>query len=85
VLVLQGFPDISLSEFAPNEAEIEIYASPSGDYMEVEQQGAYLELMPGQSLTLETIWRGTLLPSSTLIEDGSPSLIEQAEALAQSL
>lgn len=53
-VLLKVFPGISPAEFAPGEAEIELYAA--YDYVEVEQQGAYRELAPGASMDWKVLW-----------------------------
>lgn len=75
-LVIKSFPDIAASEFAPEEAEIEIYADPSGDYMEVEQQGPYIELDPGAHLTWTVEWYGAAVPAPVTVENGSQTLVD---------
>ena len=70
-LVVQAFSDVAAEKFAPGESEIELYASPSGQYFEVEQQGAYGEIAPGASVVWRTTWRGTLLESAPEVGDAS--------------
>ena len=79
-LVVQVFSDIAAEKFAPGESEIELYASPSGQYFEVEQQGAYGEIAPGASVVWRTTWRGTLLESPP--EVGDSSYLARARELA---
>lgn len=78
-LVIKAFDDISPAQFADGEAEIEIYADPSGSYMEVEQQGAFEELAPGASLSWTVIWLGVSADPSVSIEVGSESLVDLIE------
>ncbi len=79
-LVVQVFDDIAAEKFAPGESEIELYASPSGQYFEVEQQGAYGEIAPGASVVWRTTWRGILLESPP--EVGDATYLARARELA---
>lgn len=75
-VVIKSFPDIDVSSFAMNEAEIEIYADTSGDYMEVEQQGPAVLLEPGEILHWRVEWYGTSVPDGVAIETGSRGLVD---------
>ena len=63
LLLIKRFAKVPLEREAPGEAEIEIYAH--GDaahpYIEVEQQGNYQTLTPGQSSSWTVQW--DLLPA----------------------
>jgi hypothetical protein len=75
-LVVKSFEDIPASAFATNEAEIEIYADPSGEYMEVEQQGPFVSLQPGEILTWRVEWYGATVPATVTVESGSQALVD---------
>ncbi len=75
-VVIKSFPDIEPSSFAMGEAEIEIYADVSGDYMEVEQQGPAVLLQPGETLYWRVEWYGTGVPDGVVVETGSQGLID---------
>lgn len=77
-MVVKAFPDISQIDFADGEAEIEIYADPSGEYMEVEQQGAFQELAPGGAFNWTVSWYGAAVPESVSVESGNQQLIDLA-------
>ena len=51
LLFVKVFPDIPREAQAPEEGEIVIYVHNSGRFVEMEQQGAYTELLPGNWLT----------------------------------
>lgn len=55
-LLVKSFPDVPLGAAAAGEAEIEIYASVTTLYVEVEQQGAVRMLAPGASFTWTVRW-----------------------------
>lgn len=50
------FPDLDKSQPAPAEAEIQLYVNPGRTYMELENQGAYVTLENGASLTYTVCW-----------------------------
>lgn len=50
------FPDLSPSEPAPGEAEIQVYVNQGDSYVELESQGAYTNLAPGQKLSWTVKW-----------------------------
>ncbi len=61
LLFVKKFQDIAQSDAAPAEAEIQIYANPGKTFVEIEEQGAYTTLKPGE----ETDWtaRWYLVPT----------------------
>lgn len=50
------FRDLTPEEPAPGEAEIQIYVNQGNSYVEIESQGAYTELKPGESLDWTVSW-----------------------------
>lgn len=75
-LVVKSFADVLPGSFAMGEAEIEIYADPSGDYMEVEQQGPLTMLQAGQILSWRVEWYGAPVPASLAVQNGSHALLD---------
>ncbi|HEU5072893.1 MAG TPA: hypothetical protein VFU02_01945 [Polyangiaceae bacterium] len=55
VLFLKQFEEHPASTSAPGEAQIELYVKPQR-YVEIEQQGPYRELGPGEELTYRVRW-----------------------------
>lgn len=55
VLFLKLFEEHPSSTSAPGEAQIELYVKP-GRYVEIEQQGPYRELGPGEELAYRLSW-----------------------------
>lgn len=47
---------MTASQPAPNEAEIQIYVNSGKTFIELESQGAYDELKPGESLSYTVRW-----------------------------
>jgi hypothetical protein len=75
LLLVKQFQDLDASQPAPNEAEIQVYVNMRKTYIEIESQGAYTELKPGEQLQWTVRWH--LLPF-----DGNP---EPSDALANKI
>ena len=56
LLFVKTFPNLKPSEPAPAEAEIQIYANPGKTFVEIEEQGAYTTLKPGEGLDWTVRW-----------------------------
>ena len=56
-LLVKAFADTNPAQAAPGEGEIEIYANAAHTYVEVENQGAYVTLAPGQTSTWTVRWK----------------------------
>lgn len=79
ILLIKKFPDIPFEKNGPEEGEVEWYASPVAlgkSYVEVEHQGPYTKLQPGQSLTWQTEWFLRKLPANIKPEVGNAKLVE---------
>lgn len=76
ILFIKKFADIPYGKTAPEEGEIEIYASPDKKYVEIEQQGAYEILLPGASTSWEVTWYVRKLPDNIKAEAGNPALVK---------
>lgn len=85
LLLLKTFDAIKMEVAAPGEAEIEIYAHPDADqrYIEVEQQGQYTRLSPGEQLTWPVKWRLYEIPADIGVSVGSKVLSQWVESLLQ--
>ena len=68
LLFIKCFPDLSPTCPAPKEAEIQVYVNAGKTYIELEAQGRYTSLKPGESLNWTARWY--LLPQDT---DNVPS------------
>jgi hypothetical protein len=66
-LLLKIFENVSVSDQAKDEAEIELYANPDGTYIEIEQQGKYVKLAPNQSLQYAVVWKMLKTPQTKII------------------
>lgn len=78
LLLVKSFVDLSEAQPAPGEAEIQVYVNRGKTYIELESQGAYTTLQPGERLSWTVRW--LLAPCAP---DARPSarLIEQVKAL----
>ena len=56
LLLVKKFSDIDPKLTAPNESEIEVYVNQGKTHIELESQGAYTLLMPGQQTTWTVRW-----------------------------
>ena len=68
LLFVKCFPDLGPTCPAPKEAEIQVYVNAGKTYIELEAQGRYTSLKPGESLSWTSRWY--LLPQDT---DNTPS------------
>lgn len=56
LIMIKKFDDLTPAQPAPDEAEIQVYVNQGKSYIELESQGAYKTLQPGDSLTWEVDW-----------------------------
>ncbi|MCR4854510.1 MAG: DUF4380 domain-containing protein [Prevotella sp.] len=56
MLLVKKFQDLEEGQPAPDEAEIQVYINRGQTYIELESQGAYTELKPGESLQWSVSW-----------------------------
>ena len=56
LVLTQCFPDIAQEEAAPGEAEIQVYIDARKTFVEIEAQGPYTELKPGEQLDWAVRW-----------------------------
>jgi hypothetical protein len=74
-VLIKKFPDIPLEQIAPGEGEIEIWADLGSNFMEMEQQGPYVTLQPGQKMYWEVKWYLRKLPTNVQAEEGNSELV----------
>lgn len=80
LLFVKTFPDLGPSDPAPAEAEIQIYANPGKTFVEIEEQGAYTTLKPGEEVNWTVRWY--LVPAD-LPAVPSKALLKEALRLAK--
>ena len=56
LVLTQRFPDIEQEAAAPGEAEIQVYIDARKSFVEIEAQGPYTELAPGEKLNWTVRW-----------------------------
>lgn len=78
LLLVKTFPDLESSQPAPAEAEIQLYVNSGKTYLELESQGAYTELKPGESLSYTVRWYLIPVNSESIT---SQQLISKVRAL----
>jgi hypothetical protein len=74
-LLLKAFQDQPASAAAPGEAEIELYVNADHSYIEVENQGAYASIAPGQTVSWRVVWYARQLPAGAARAGGRADLI----------
>ena len=79
LLFVKCFHHVPNGTEAPGELQIEIYDGT--DYVEVEQQGAYQEVFPGQPVTWRVEWLLRELPAGAKPVPGDPVLVATADEL----
>jgi hypothetical protein len=83
LLFVKVFPDVPPGAQAPKEGEIELYVDGAGRFVEVEQQGAYVEIPAGGSSSWTVRWLLERLPKTVTASVGNPELVTHARALAE--
>jgi len=83
LLLIKKFEDTKASERAPGEGEIEIFADTQNPFIEMEQQGAYKTLAPGEKITWEVKWYLRSLPASVTKEEGNPELVKIVRSIVK--
>lgn len=78
LLFVKKFPDLKPSEPAPAEAEIQIYANPGKTFVEIEEQGAYTTLQPGEEVDWTVRW---YLEPTDLPAEPSKALLKKVRAI----
>jgi len=81
IVIVKKFPDTSMP--APNEDEIEIFVSGTADYIEVEQQGAYMPVAQDAPVTWTVNWFVRRLPQGVTATPGNPQLVQFVQSLVQ--
>lgn len=85
LLFLKLFRDTPPAEQAPGEGEVEIFANEDGRYVEIEVQGAYESIPPGERRTFRVRWVVREIPPSVEVGIGSETLRAFVEGLAGEL
>jgi hypothetical protein len=81
LLFVKTFDDLGPERQAPGEGEVEVYGNDR--YVEVEAQGPYLALRPGDSTVWSVRWHLRPIPAAVAVAVGSADLFELAERVAR--
>ena len=73
LLLVKKFQDLKKEEPAPGEAEVQVYVNRGKTYIELESQGAYTTLAPGEHLDWTVNWylvpaEGEAIPTASLVK-----------------
>jgi hypothetical protein len=80
LMLVQRFEDVPRERQAPEEGEIEIYVDGNGQFVEVEHQGAYAEIAPGQHTSWDVTWYLIAIPEGVEVRANNPKLLELARS-----
>jgi hypothetical protein len=81
LLLVKSFDDVPTGKYAPEEGEIEMYANPDHSYIEIEQQGNYVELKVKEELKYIVTYKLVKLPSTVPVKIGNVDLLRIARAM----
>jgi hypothetical protein len=83
LVFIKKFPVIDPGRTAPGEKNIELYVNKENTYIELENQGAYQNLIPGNSLSYETKWYVRRLPCGLKATTGNRELINYIRSVVR--
>ncbi len=75
MLFVKQFPDTKPEEYSPHQGEVEIYINKDKSYTELENQGAYKTLKPGEALNYQEIWHLEPIPEKWKANAGNEKLV----------
>jgi len=81
LLLVKSFEDVAKGKYAPEEGEIELYANPDHSYIEIEQQGTYVELQAKAELKYSVTYKLVKLPSDSSVNISYQKLLDAARVL----
>ena len=79
LLLVKQFGDLDKGQPAPDEAEIQVYVNRGKTYIELESQGAYATLQPGEALNWTVRWY--LQPTDA--SEPSEALLQQVKKILE--
>jgi hypothetical protein len=74
VLFIKQFPDIKPENYSPQQGEVEIYTHNDKTYSELEIQGSYRLLQPGESINYSVVWSLVTIPKKIKVREGNQKL-----------
>lgn len=75
MLLVKTFEDVATGKYAPEEGEIELYANPDHSYIEIEQQGTYVELKAGEAVEYTVRYKLVKLPAAINVTTDKQQLL----------
>lgn len=81
LLLVKSFENVATNKYAPEEGEIELYANPDHSYIEIEQQGTYVELKAGEQIVYVVRYKLVKLPASVHVSAGDVDLLKIARSM----
>lgn len=81
MLLVKSFEDVAVGKYAPEEGEIELYANPDHTYIEIEQQGTYVELQPKKELKYSVVYKLVKLPVDSSVNISYQKLLDVARSV----
>ncbi len=76
LLFIKSFSDLSAEQIAPKEGDVELYTNQRHTYVELENQGAYVTILPGESSSWTVTWYLKKLPEGVEAAAGSEALVQ---------
>jgi len=78
LLMVKSFEKVSKEDVSEGESEIEIYAHHDANeaYIEIEQQSAFVEILPNESYIWPVNWSLLALKTQQKVQSGSQELVE---------
>jgi hypothetical protein len=81
LVFIKKFDDISSAQFAPGEAEIEVYTTPDKVYTEIENQGKYVNISSKDSIEYSVRWIVRDIPENIECNVGDSLLVKYVKYL----
>ncbi len=75
LLFIKKFPDTKPEDYAPEQGEVEVFINKDKSYTELENQGAYCLLNPGETIKYKVTWELVPIPETVKNEVGSQQLV----------
>lgn len=74
--LIKEFEAVPVQKHAPGESMIEVFASGSRDYIEIEQQGPYVKIGPRKSFAWTVTWKGRQVPNALNVKVGQRNVLD---------
>lgn len=74
--LIKEFEVVPVQKHAPGESMVEVFASGTRDYIEIEQQGPYVKIGPWKSFAWTVTWKGRKVPSSLDVKVGQRNVLD---------